>query len=223
MDKRSPLTWNVTPRTDSWNHQYQRPASAVAVVNEAPKFLVSSRCAPHVNAVPWPPKKPIEDYSWIRTATPQAGQLPPEHPMSPERLREAAKQAEAAILAQLASEGIVVPDRRSGTSKVSGFSRDNPNNSSFNTKGSKKGKQDGAFGKVDKFTAHRMGGHYSSPTKTLLEVTRKDEIELQKQRDIAEAKAKFLLSGGKLLPSSTGGASSLPRDASVSSTPRLSP
>lgn len=198
MDKRSPLTWNAVPRTEAWNHRYKRPASAVKVVNENTRYNVSSRCAPHVNAVPWPPEKPVEDYSWIRSAQPTAAILPVEHPLSPEKLKEAERERDAAAIAQLAAEGIIVPERRSGTSRMSSFSKDNPNVSSFEVRKSKSEREKKTFGDVGRFTAHRMGGHYSSPTKTLLEVTRKDEIDLQKQRDVAEAKAKLLLSGGSL-------------------------
>lgn len=208
MEKPSPLTWESTAKVTAWNHRYKPPQSSVAVVNDAPKYQVSSRCSPHVNALKWPPEKPVEDYSWIRTAKPVAGLLPPDHPMSPEKLKEAERQAQAAAMAELAAEGVVVEKKSAGNtpSKVSTFSKDNPNNSGFETtsKGQKpavvNNKTKSAFGEVEKFTAHRMGGHYSSPTKTILEVTRKDEIELQKQRDIAEAKAQFILSGGKLLP-----------------------
>ena len=60
-------------------------------------------------------------------------------------------------------------------------------------------KSQGAFGEVEKFTGHKAGGHYSSKTKSLLEITRATEIDLQKQRDVAEAKAKLILAGRKLV------------------------
>lgn len=59
-------------------------------------------------------------------------------------------------------------------------------------------KKESDFGEVGRFTAHKAGGHYSSKSKSLLEITRAKEIEIQKIRDIAEEKAKILLAGGKL-------------------------
>jgi hypothetical protein len=207
MDKRSPLAWNATPKVEAFNYKYTRPQSAVKVFDDkSPSRQVPSRCSPHTNINPFPLVPPEEDYSWVRTAPNVARNLPESHPLSPARLREAERERRRAELGDdYDSDTVTKSDRKS---QATSFSKDNPNNSSFSMGGKSGGKnrgkfggdkRDSAFGEVDKFTAHKAGGHFSSKTKSLLEITRKDEIDLQKQRDVAEAKAKLVLGGQKLV------------------------
>jgi hypothetical protein len=206
MNKPSPLTWYSKAKVDAWNYGYRRPMSAVQIKDEKSKWdSVQSRCEPHVNCLDFPPRQKVEDYSWVHEAPPIAKTLPPEHPLSPKRLKER-DQAERA--AALAAQGLdTIPEANSAKDsrsvRSSAWGKDNPNTADFSLRGgSKKGisfKKESSFGEVEKFTAHRAGGHYSSKTKSLLEITRKDEIDLQRERDIAEAKAKLILSGGRLV------------------------
>lgn len=193
------MKWNATAKVDAFNYKYERPLAAVKIFDDrSPPREVPSRCFPHTNINQFPVAPPEVDYSWIRTAPPVAKNLPDDHALSPKRLREMAKEQQKADVGSVCDSD----DRKS--TATSCFSSANPNNSSFTTSVKKMGKfgmdkTKGAFGDVEKFTAHKAGGHFSSKTKSLLEITRKDEIELQKQRDIAEAKAKILLSGGTLV------------------------
>jgi hypothetical protein len=202
MDKRSPLSWNATPKVEAYNYKYQRPQSAVKVFSdESPQRAVPSRCHPHTNVNHFPLAPPEPDYSWVRAAPNVARNLPDEHPLSPKRLREMAKEQRRLELgSDCDSDTVSRSDRKSHTT----ISKDNPNNASFVTNRGGAGKfgltkKASAFGDLEKFTAHRAGGHFSSKSKSLLEITRKDEIDVQKQRDVAEAKAKLLLAGGKLV------------------------
>ena len=206
MDKPSPLTWKSRAKVDAWNYGYRRPMSAVRIRDEKERWAhVQPRCAPHVNCLDFPPRQPVEDYSWIHNVDLKTKNLPPEHPLSPERMRQREKEErEKELAARLSNEDIpeVKSERDSRSVRSSQWGKDNPNTADFNAKASKKstlGRKESAFGEVEKFTAHKAGGHFSSKSKSLLEITRKDEIDLQKQRDIAEAKARHLLSGGRLV------------------------
>ena len=213
MDKRSPISWKARPKVDDQNYTYERPASAVSIHNRAQRFRPPSRCFPHTNCQAFPIAKPVEDYSWIRSAAPVARRLPVEHPMHKleKELKDPVKKKRA--------DGDESPRGADRLSKASSFSKDNPNSAGFGTgKDKKKGKfgmkAGGGFGEVEKFTGHKAGGHFSSKDKSLLEITRASEIDLQKARDVAEAKARLLLSGGNL-----GDLPTTPRFESGASTP----
>lgn len=209
MNKRSPLQWNASAKIDAFNYKYQPPLSDVKVFDDkSPKRVAASRCAPHTNIHPFPVAPPEPDYSWVRTAPPVAGSLPDEHPLSPKRLREADKER---LKAELGDDFESEATRSERKSVATSFSKDNPNSSDFSLQKRRSrvfdDKRSGAFGEVERFTGHKAGGHFSSKTKSLLEITRASEIDLQKQRDVAEAKAKILLSGGSLVGKRGGSAS----------------
>ena len=220
MDKKSPLHWKARPKVDDTNYTYSRPVSAVVVHNRTKDYSrVGGRAYPHTNCQAFPIAKPLEDYSWIRSAPPVARRLPPEHP-----LYNIEKELKDPKPKKKRTDGDESP-QGDKLSKASSFSKDNPNNAKFNAFGAKaaaKGKfgmkDGGGFGAVEKFTAHKAGGHFSSKDKSLLEITRAAEIDLQKARDVAEAKARILLSGGSLaeLPAT-------PRRGSEASTPASLP
>jgi hypothetical protein len=201
MDKRSPLKWDAAPRVDAYNYKYQPPQAAIKVFDEkSPKRGVESRCAPHTNINQFPQAPPEQDYSWVRTAKPVAAGLPDDHPLSPKRVRDAERERERRELGSDYAASEADSDKKSNATSFSGSS---PNTASFRSPAGGRvktveDKRAGAFGEVEKFKGHKAGGHFSSKTKSLLEITRKDEIDLQKQRDVAEAKARILLSGGTL-------------------------
>jgi hypothetical protein len=193
MDKRSPMSWKSGAKVDHWNYNYAEPHNSKAVYNSPTKYAVASRCHPHMNINEYPRRPKEEDYSWVREAEEVAQVLPSTHELSPKRR------------GPLSDGGTESP--RSGTaSRASAFSKDNPNHASFGSKGNGAGKSGkfgavaggSAFGAVDEFKGHKAGGHYSSKNKSLLEITRTGEIDTQKLRDIAEAKAAILLAGGSL-------------------------